>query len=216
MIFGKIEYLNLLPFHVFMKRYIQASSAKMSMEYKKGVPATINRAFHKRRVDAAFISSISAKKSKSVGLGIVAKKRVQSVIVIPSTEHKRDKASASSNVLANILGLEGEVLIGDNALRYSLQSNDYIDMAELWNKRKGLPFVFALLCYHKNKKLYKKIEREFLRKKVKIPYYILQNASKKASVAPQDILKYLELISYAIDIPAKKALKQFYKEAKRV
>ena len=55
-----------------------------------------------------------------------------------------------------------------------------------------------------------------MRKKVKVPYYILQNASKKASVAPQDILKYLELISYAIDIPAKKALKQFYKEAKRV
>ena len=115
MIFGKIEYLNLLPFHVFMKRFIKNSASKMSMEYKRGVPSTVNTAFHKRRVDAAFISSISAKKSKYVSLGIIAKKHVKSVIIIPSVTSKKDLESASSNVLADVLGIQGEVLIGDKA-----------------------------------------------------------------------------------------------------
>ena len=67
MVFGKIEYLNLLPFHVFMKRYA-SSQAKAIMEHKKGVPAKINEAFINRRVDAAFISSIAAKKYRNVAL----------------------------------------------------------------------------------------------------------------------------------------------------
>ena len=75
MIFGKIEYLNLLPFHVFMKRFTKSNQQKFSMEYKKNVPAKINAAFLNRRVDAAFISSIVAKNSSHVNLGIIAKKR---------------------------------------------------------------------------------------------------------------------------------------------
>jgi len=62
MIFGKIEYLNLLPFHVFMKRFTRSSAAKMAMEYKKNVPAVINKKFKKRDVHAAFISSVAAYK----------------------------------------------------------------------------------------------------------------------------------------------------------
>jgi len=216
MVFGKIEYLNLLPFHIFMKRFIQGSSAKMSMEYKKNVPAKINTLFASRRVDAAFISSITAKKSTHINLGIIAKKEVKSVLVIPSKKSKKDKESASSNMLANILKIEGEVLIGDKALRYALESNEYIDLAKEWQERYNLPFVFALLCYHKDKKLYKKIEREFLKRKYKIPYYILHQASQKTKVPHKDILEYLELISYKIDYKAKLAVKKFYSEAKRV
>ncbi len=216
MIFGKIEYLNLLPFHVFMKRYLRSSSAKMSMEYKRGVPTAINHAFHTRRVDAAFISSIGAQKSANVGLGIIAKREVRSVLIIPSRADKKDKASASSNVLAKILGFEGEVLIGDKALRYALAKSDYVDLAHEWHKRHKLPFVFALLCYHKDKKRYEKIEQEFLKRSIKIPQYILKNASKKVEVQERDILEYLKLISYRVDAKALRGLKKFYKEAKRL
>ena len=216
MVFGKIEYLNLLPFHVFMKRFISNSSAKMSMEYKKNVPAQINRLFQNRTVDAAFISSITAKKSTHVNLGIIAKSRVHSVLVIPSKTKKSDKESASSNVLANILNISGEVLIGDKALQYALQNSDYIDLAKVWSQKYKLPFVFALLCYHKDKKLYKRIEREFLKRKVKIPQYILHQASLRTDIKKSSILEYLKLISYKLDAKAKLGLKKFYKEAERL
>ena len=216
MIFGKIEYLNLLPFHIFMKRFTKNNQQQMSMEHKKNVPQKINNAFLNRRVDAAFISSIKAQKSKSVNLGIIAKKDVKSVIVIPSKEHQKDVASASSNILANILHVKGEILIGDKALRYALSHDDYIDLAKLWHKRYRLPFVFALLCYHKEKKQYKTIEKEFLKREVKIPQYLLKQASKKTGIEVNEILKYLELISYKVDYKAKKAIKKFYKEAKRI
>ncbi len=216
MIFGKIEYLNLLPFHVFMKRFIKNGSSKMSMEYKRGVPSTINAAFHKHRVDAAFISSISAKKSKHVSLGIIAKKHVKSVIIIPSASTIKDLESASSNVLADVLGIQGEVLIGDKALRYSLENSDYLDLAEIWHDKYQLPFVFALLCYHKDQNLYKRIEKEFLKAKIKIPQYILQQASQKTEVSKKDVLEYLELISYELDSKSKRGLAKFYKESKKV
>jgi len=134
MIFGKIEYLNLLPFHVFMKRFSKSSQQSKSMNYYKNVPAKINNSFLNRRVDAAFISSIMAIKSKHINLGIIAKKDVKSVIIIPSQKHKKDVESASSNILADVLHVDGKVLIGDKALRYSLVNNDYIDLAELWNE----------------------------------------------------------------------------------
>ena len=216
MVFGKIEYINLLPFHVFMKRFTKGSSAKMSMEYKKGVPSKINSAFHARHVDAAFISSISAQNSKHIGLGIIAKKDVQSVIVIPQTESLKDSESASSNVLASILKVKGEVLIGDKALRYALVNDNYIDLAALWNKRYNLPFVFALLCFHKDKKIYKKIEQEFLKKSIKIPRYILQNTTKRTSIQEEAILEYLKLITYKLDYKANLGLKLFYKKSKLV
>ncbi len=215
MIFGKIQYLNLIPFHVFMKAFLKNSSSKISMEYKRGVPSKINREFHSRRVDAAFISSISAKRSKYVGLGIIAKKDVKSVIVIPSLQNKSDVESASSNVLANILNVEGEVLIGDKALRYTLVNDEYIDLAAMWYKKYRLPFVFALLCYHKDRKVYQKIEKEFLKTNVKIPQYLLEKASQETGVSKKDIVDYLKLISYKLDSKSKRGLTLFYKEAQK-
>ena len=214
MIFGKIEYLNLLPFHVFMKRFTKNSQQKLTMEYKKNVPAKVNRDFLRKSVDAAFISSIKAKKQKHLNLGIIAKKNVRSVLVIPSKESKSDVESASSNLLANILNIQGEVIIGDKALRYALENDDYIDLAEVWHEKYNLPFVFALLCYHKDERLYKKIEKEFLKREVKIPQYLLKEASKRTSVETKEIQNYLKLISYKVDYKAQKALKKFYKEEK--
>ena len=209
MVFGKIEYLNLLPFHTFMKYYTKSSSQKMIMNYKKGVPSYINNEFLAKRIDAAFISSVKAKKYKYVNLGIIAKKEVLSVLVIPNTDNKHDNESATSNILAQILGIKGEVIIGDKALKYYLEDKPNIDLAQRWNKKYNLPFVFALLCYHKDKNLYKNIEKKFLKQKIKIPQYILKQASKRTDIKEKDILNYLNYISYSLDTKAKKGLKLF-------
>lgn len=215
MVFGKIEYLNLLPFHVFMKRFVRSSRDGMSMNYYKDVPAKTNKKFLSRSVDAAFISSIKAKGQKHVNLGIIAKKEVLSVIVVPNQIHLADKESETSNLLAKILHLKGEVLIGDKALRYTLQNKPHIDMAKKWNETHSLPFVFALLCYHKDKNLYKKIEKNFLKKKIKIPRYILKEAASRTQISEQNILHYLTYISYNLDEKAKRGVEKFYKEAQK-
>jgi len=199
-----------------MKRFTKSSQQKLSMEYKKNVPAHINNDFLRKNVDAAFISSIKAKKSTHLNLGIIANKKVLSVLVIPNKKSKSDIESASSNILANILNLQGEVLIGDKALKYALQNDSYIDLAQEWYKKYKLPFVFALLCYHKDKKLYKKIEKEFLKREYKVPQYILKKAAKRTDIGVKEIQAYLNLISYKVDYKAQKALKQFYKEAEKL
>lgn len=213
MVFGKIEYLNLLPFHVFMKRHISSSHTKMSMHHKRGVPSKINKEFLARRVDAAFISSISAKGKQHVKLGIIAKKEVLSVLVVPNKEDKSDSESATSNRLAKILGLGGKVLIGDKALRHYLSGEEYTDMAAVWNERYKLPFVFALLCYHKDKRVYKTIEKKFTSQKIKIPTYMLEEASKRTDIPKKEILHYLKYISYKLDVKAQRGLKKFYTKA---
>ncbi|PHQ64979.1 MAG: hypothetical protein COB99_06590 [Sulfurimonas sp.] len=213
MVFGKIEYLNLLPFHVFMKRFTKSSQQSISMHYKRGVPAKINEKFLSRRIDAAFISSISAKKCKHVNLGIIAKKEVLSVIVVPNVENETDIESASSNVLAKILDIKGKVLIGDKALKHYLQEKPYIDLAAEWNSRYKLPFVFALLCYHKDQHLYKNIERQFSKQRVKIPQYLLNAASLRTEISKKDILNYLTYISYDLNIKAQRGLSLFYQKS---
>ena len=214
MVFGKIEYLNLLPFHVFMKRFTKNSQQSMSMHYKRGVPAKVNDRFVSRRVDAAFISSISARTYKYVDLGIIAKKEVLSVLVIPNTQNIDDAESATSNILAKILGINGEVIIGDKALKYYLDGGAHIDLAKEWKKQTNLPFVFALLCYHKDEKVYKQIQNNFLKSKIKIPQYILEQASKRTNISKKEILDYLEYISYKLDSKAKLGLKKFYNKVK--
>ncbi len=188
----------------------------MSMHYKRGVPSKINRDFHSRRVDAAFISSITAKKHQHVDLGIIAKKEVLSVLVAPCENEIKDGDSATSNVLARVLKVKGEVLIGDKALRYYLKNKPHIDLAKEWQKKHNLPFVFALLCFHKDKKIYQKIQKEFLKQKVKIPQYILKEASSRTKISGKDIVKYLEHISYKLDFKAKRGLLKFYNEANKI
>ena len=216
MVFGKIEYLNLLPFHTFMKKFSKSTQQTMSMHYKRGVPSKVNYNFKKRRVDAAFISSIEARYFNSVDLGIVAKDEVLSVLVKPNTKTKKDSASATSNALSKVLKIDGEVIIGDRALKYYLEGKEYIDLAKEWNRKYNLPFVFALLCYHKDKNLYKKIQKKFLKQNIKIPQYILDEASKRTDIKKRDILHYLKYISYNVDYKAKQSLKLFYRELKTV
>lgn len=199
-----------------MKKFTKSTQQKMSIEYKKGVPSYINKKFISKKVDAAFISSIRARKAKKLNLGIVARDEVLSVLVIPRDEFNSDIESETSNLLAKVLKLNGEVLIGDKALRYYLEKKPMIDMAKEWKNKTNLPFVFALLCYNKDYSYYKKIEKNFLDKKIKIPQYILEASSKRTKIAKKDIINYLKHISYRVDKKANMGLKKFYKEVDRL
>lgn len=214
MIFGKIDFLNLLPFHVFIKRYARTTQFHQSLHYHKGVPSALNREFAMRRIDAAFISSITAKNCRHFGVGIVAQKEVLSVISLPAPD-KADADSATSNLLSKILGINGEVLIGDKALRYYYGGGEHIDLGELWHERTGLPFVFALLCTHHHTDELSRLSRAFVSKKVKIPYYILMEASRRSGLSPEQITHYLKFISYKVGVKEESGYKRFVKEAKK-
>jgi len=216
MVFGKIDYINLLPFHVFLKRSSLPNAFKRSCEHQKAVPSSINRKFRKRIVDAAFISSIESKRKSitPLSIGIVAQKNVKSVILKEGIS-KKDPASATSNLLARVLGLEGEVFIGDRALKLYLQDPDtYIDLAQKWNAKYHLPFVFARFCVNERQSFYKKLSQKFVQQPIKIPNYILTKYANERGISEKNIKEYLKLISYTIGKKEQKALFIFLKKAK--
>ena len=132
--FGKIDYLNLAPFDVFIKSYPSTSGFKYFINLRKSYPAKLNSDFLLGRIDAGFISSIAGYKShlknSATMSGIIAKGAVWSVIVMPKND-KSDYQSATSNALCKVLGLNGEVLIGDRALKYRYNKGEHLDMGEL-------------------------------------------------------------------------------------
>ena len=150
----------------------------MAFRYYRGVPSSINKALKSRRVNAAFISSIASKKCKCSNLGIIAKGSVYSVFVIPN-KNGDDPDSQTSNYLAKILGLKGQVIIGDKALKYYLDGGVGIDLAKEWHQKTNLPFVFARLCYNRHGKYIKKLSKQFTKSNIKIPQYILKKEAKK-------------------------------------
>jgi chorismate dehydratase len=180
----------------------------MSFRYKRAVPSQINKALKRRAIHAAFISSVESKRSTCTDLGIIAKKRVYSVLVLEG-EKQEDPASATSNRLAQVLGLEGRVLIGDAALKYYLDGGKGIDMAEVWHQKTGLPFVFARLCYNQREKYIRQLAQQFISQKVNIPQYILKREAKKRGISPKELNWYLEHIHYEMDWKAKRGLKRF-------
>ncbi|NLC27656.1 MAG: menaquinone via futalosine step 1 [Campylobacteraceae bacterium] len=217
MLFGKIDYINLLPFHVFLKRSSLQSSFKQSIEYKKGVPSALNKALRRRQIDAAVISSITSTHPmyKQLDMGIIAQKNVNSVLVKLGNPSK-DPASETSNALAIALGVKGEVIIGDRALKaYLKDPSAYVDLAKIWHEKTGLPFVFARFCVTKNSLFYKRLIKRFVRQKIRIPRYILNRYSKERGIDEDDILDYLKIISYRLGIKEKRSLKKFLSLAKK-
>ncbi len=212
MIFAKIDFINLLPFYIFIKKYISSSQIKQIINYKKSYPSNINKKFRKRKISGAFISSITSQKSNCLDLGIVAKAEVLSVLVLEGDD-KKDYQSDTSNALAKVLNTKGEILIGDKALYYYHNSpnRDFIDLAKLWKDRYNLPFVFARLCINTNQSYQKKLSKEFLKSNIKIPYYLLEQYSKKTNLSHSQIKEYLEKISYKIGYKEKRSLKLFFK-----
>ena len=118
---GKIDYLNLLPFDVYLKASSLSTQQKRMIAYKKSYPAKLNKDFLFSRIDAGFVSSIMALGDKKIAsnIGIIAKGEVWSVVAIPN-ENQEDYQSATSNALAKVLGVSGEIRIGDRALHYKL------------------------------------------------------------------------------------------------
>lgn len=212
MIFGSISYLNLLPFQVFLKRVLSHSQIQHAIRYRRDVPSNINRAFKKRTVNAAFISSITSAKCRCTDLGIIADGSVYSVLVIPGSD-EIDTESATSNVLAKILGLHGKVVIGDKALSYFLSGAEAIDLAQQWKEKTGLPFVFARLCYNKYDKEIKALAAAFARQPIKIPQTILKKEAKKRGITPNELLWYLKHIHYIMDHRARQSLKLFLRKS---
>ncbi len=210
--FGSINYLNLLPFQTFLKQRVGNNSFQMALRYTKDVPSQINKRFKQKRVDAGFISSIESSRCKCTNLGIVSKGSVYSVLLIPG-RYNIDTDSATSNQLAKVLNLEGQILIGDKALRYYLMYPDsnLIDLSKEWESRYNLPFVFARLCYNRHKRDITKLANEFASKRWKIPQYMLKRASRKSGIDTKDILWYLNHIQYKINWREKRALRLFLK-----
>ena len=215
MIFGSISYLNLLPFQVFLKRYLPDSGLKKGLAYRKNVPSQINKALQKRQIDAGFISSIESPKYNCSNLGIIANKAVYSVFVLEG-ENKSDNESATSNRLAKVLNLQGEVLIGDKALTYYLDGGEGIDLATEWYNKTKLPFAFARLCYTCHGKTIEKIARSFSKQPIKIPQYILKREAKKRGITPAQLQWYLKHIEYNMSHKSKKSLKLFLKKSKKL
>ena len=214
-IFGSISYLNLLPFQVYMKRRSPSTQFAQMLRWRRAVPSVINRRFRQGHVHAAFISSIESRRCRCTDLGIVADGAVHSVFVLPG-EHATDPASASSNALAEVLGLQGQVIIGDAALRHRLSGGEGIDLAQAWKERTGLPFVFARLCYNRQGKRIRELAKDFGSKEWKIPRYILEREAKKRQISPAQLRWYLSHIDYRIGWREKKGLKLFLKKVEKV
>lgn len=216
LIFGKIDYINLLPFNVYIKKNIRSSQIKSIINYKKSYPSNINKKFKKKQIDSAFISSIASRSQNALDLGIVAKSAVTSVLVIKG-KYKKDIESETSNALAKVLNIQGQVIIGDKALKYyheNTNKNEYVDLAQAWQDKYNLPFVFARLCFNKNERYLKKITKNFDKRKIKIPQYILSLYAKRSGISKNNILEYLKIIDYKIGHKEKRAVKLFLKLTK--
>ncbi len=216
MIFGKIDYINLLPFNVYIKKNIPSTQIKSIINYKKSYPSNINKKYKKKQIHSAFISSIASRHEKSLNLGIVAKSPVTSVLVIKGA-NKKDIESDTSNALAKVLNIQGQVIIGDKALKFyheNINKDEYIDLAQAWQEKYNLPFVFARLCFNKNEKYLKKITKRFDKRKIKIPQYILNKYAIRSGISKNNILEYLKVIDYKIGHKEKRALKLFLKLSK--
>ena len=213
---ANISYLNLLPFRVFLKKRPKSFSMTLQITKRGSHPAKINELFLKKRVEAAFVSSVASTRANRTNSGIVAKGAVKSVIV-KIGEQKNDDESATSNKLAKILGLNGEVFIGDKALaRYLKAPDEYVDLAAKWNETTGLPFVFGRFCFNKKKPFYKKLSNEFCSKKTSIPTYQLNGEATKKGFSPKEAKEYLTLISYRIGYKEERGFALFMKKVKKL
>lgn len=207
MIFEPISYLNLLKIHIFFAKN------RVRLKPKQNItPEVVNKKLIKRKIGAAFVSSIVARKFKYVPLGIVANKKVMSVLVFKG-QNKKDPASATSNLLANILNISGETVIGDNALKRYEDRADIIDLASLWHKKTGLPFTFGLLAIRSNFVFFKKMATKFP-KKIFIPHSKILQEAKKRDINHNLAKEYLKLIHHKVGVKERRALMLFWRKAR--
>ena len=226
--FGKIQYLNLLVFDVFIKAAPLPQASKAAYRLRKSYPARLNQEFLFRRIDAGFISSIAAynphRIRKTCKAGIIAKDKVWSVLVLHDEAGcEWDYQSATSNALCRILGLSGRVLIGDRALQLYYARGGLVgmtDMAQAWHDRQGLPFVFGRLCANVNLDFYRRLVSVFNRrlgrgnprfKGVKVPHYLLTAAANRLGLSKTFARAYLDNIYYTIGAREEVSVFRFYR-----
>ncbi len=213
--FGKIDYINLAPFDIFIKAYPAPSNFKKFLHLHQSYPSKLNKDFLFQRIDAGFISSIAAYRafqSKHYTLsGIIAKGEVWSVLVLPHA-NKKDYQSATSNALCDVLKLKGEVLIGDRALFYRYCNHPHLDLGAQWFKKHRLPFVFGIFCFNKQRNFYQKISKSFNQKNIKIPHYILMQYAKRSGIHQSYLQAYLKHIYYKVGKKEILGLQRFYRE----
>ena len=83
MIFAKIDFINLLPFHVFIKKNASSNQLKSIINYKKSYPSAINKQFKKRQKATKGLKD----KLKSSGS---QKKRLQDISTTLETPELKD------------------------------------------------------------------------------------------------------------------------------
>lgn len=204
---GAINYLNLLPFYLFLKR----RGMLQKMVIKWGYPAQINRWLEEGRIDGAFISSVRSIGKKCLPVGIGSRGAVWSVILCPGGD-RNDRESNTSNLLKIALDEVGEVIIGDKGLkRYFQPENECRDLGELWFQKYGLPFLFARFCCRRRCAQFEKVLKEFVKRPVKIPQYILKLEAEKRGLSPQLVKEYLQLIHFPIGWREERGFKLFIK-----
>jgi chorismate dehydratase len=234
MILAKIDFINLLPFDIFCKKFLHSHHYQI-MQYKQNYPTKINQYFKNKKINASFISSIEAlkyikfkkigakyflkyKNNKLTAIAIVAKSAINSVLCIKNGKQKQntlvlDKKSATSNALAKILKLEGKILIGDDALRYYHkhinEQNNFIDLAQEYKNKYSLPFVFALFVANNNFVYTNNLAKTFVKTNIKLPYYVLNKTANNNNLSIKQIKLYLKLVTYKIGHKEIKSLKLF-------
>ncbi|MDE7173748.1 MAG: menaquinone biosynthesis protein, partial [Helicobacter sp.] len=130
---GRIEYLNLLPFFVFLKQSPLTAATKQFAHNHHSYPAKLNADYLFRRIDSGFISSFAARKQRLSCAGIVGRGKVQSVLAIIG-ERGEDYQSATSNALLQALGISGRVLSGERELAFFLANDhrEFLELAASW------------------------------------------------------------------------------------
>ena len=84
-------------------------------------------------------------------------------------------------------------------------------MGQVWWEKHRLPFVFGRLCYNKHAHFYANIARAFVKKRAKIPHYILQARAKACGIPSAYIREYLTHIHYHIQAKERAGLERFYR-----
>lgn len=137
------------------------------VEVSRDMPSACAEKLRDGSADAGLIPSIEFRRIPGLvrveGLGIAADSEVRSVLLVSNVSREKirtlalDPASRTSAALVRILlkrrygiapeivpvNADAELVIGDPALKTSLQGRVVVDLAAEWRSLTGFPFVFA-------------------------------------------------------------------------
>ncbi len=233
---GIIKYLNIYPIYSNILKcdfckFIYSEPSKLNLLLRKGeidIAPSSSYEYLKNKNLYNFVENFSiSSRQKIMSVILILEKEIHKI-------DKNDTiflspSSASSNTLLKIIFYEfynkkpnfvlgeenkffnkNQVIIGDNALEVYFNKeklNYYIyDLAEIWYKFTGLPFVFALWIYNKNnlndKIEYFEIFKKILKKSIRS--YVIPDKYK--NFTSEQIQEYFQNIDYEFKEVHKKSL----------